>query len=195
MMRKPLSYSLKVSRSGSFLHPTLTASIHPCDTLEFMCTSSLIVYLLSVASGLEGARGSIGCLTYSLRFLKPAANKPLTIDPLTPPAGADRSAPPITWPAYTTLSGGPLLTRPPPTSCSAAGYWGEPSPWATDQKRRRRTGRREVSRRGDVNRCEKRAWNRWGHATALRLMCPHTEIEMQTGTHTHTHTHTRTHTQ
>ena len=94
MMRKPLSYSLKVSRSGSFLHPTLTASIHPCDTLEFMCTSSLIVYPLSVASGLEGARGSIGCLTYSLRFLKPAANKPLTIDPLTPPAGADRSAPP-----------------------------------------------------------------------------------------------------
>lgn len=49
-----------------------------------------IVYSLSMVSGLKGAHRSMGCLTYSLRFLSPAANKPLTIHPLTPPAGTDR---------------------------------------------------------------------------------------------------------
>lgn len=94
-----------------------------------------------------------GCLTYIyiVIFLKPAANKPLRHRPPLPNPPAPHHV--------TTLAQRsrevPLLTRPSPTSCSAAGYQGEPSPWATDQKRRRRrTTTGEEGGESEERRCE-----------------------------------------
>lgn len=63
-----------------FIRLSLPPPIHVIQR-ALMRSRSVIVRSLSTASGLGGARRSIGCLTYSLHFLKPAANKPLTIDP------------------------------------------------------------------------------------------------------------------
>lgn len=125
-----------------------------------MCKSLLIVFSLSMVSGHKGAHRSIRCLTYSLCFLKPAANKPLTIDPLTPPAGVDqKTRTPSSHDRFTIKHSQEVLfstgRHPLPVQLLLA----EVNHRHGQRSKREGggPGRKEVSRRRVVNRCEKRA--------------------------------------